>query len=288
MKILNQKTYAISGAGGYLGAHLSTFLREKGCLVVELHRYDSGQPIYHTEERVPFNLIQGQIGRRWDGIDVLVHCAYDFSCQQTSKCEETNLKGSAKLFQNAFDQGVKKIIHISSMSAYTDCKSEYGRMKLLIEKAGEAFNVVSLRPGLIYGGKNRGMFGKLQRIVALSPVIPYIMSEGRLSLVHIDDLCQTIFRVSEELLPASESYAVAHPDNYSMKQILQAIAVKAGLKRVFLPVAWQIAYFGFVFLDKIFAGKIPLSKDNLLGLVYSDKKPNYLPNAGSQFRAYID
>src|SRR5260221_14693736 len=111
---------AITGVNGYLGGQLKVFFSKQGWEVLGLtHRGDG----YRQGNNEHFNLKSGIKSESLAGTDVLIHCAYDFSLKGWEEILEVNVQGSIKLFQSAKRADVKKIIFISSMSAFEKCQS---------------------------------------------------------------------------------------------------------------------------------------------------------------------
>src|SRR5262249_44792122 len=122
-------------------------------------------------------------------LEALVHCAYDFSVAGWDAVNRRNVEGSVALIRAASQAGVGEIAFISSISAFSGCKSDYGRGKLAVEQAVLNAGGAVVRPGLIYGdAQRRGVFGALERLTRL-PVLP-LFDGGQQPLypVHIDDV----------------------------------------------------------------------------------------------------
>ena len=88
---------------------------------------------------------------------MLIHCAYDFKLTNWKDIFYTNVVGSFKLFKLASEYRVKKIINISTMSAFKNAKSKYGKAKYLIEQKSKHYNVINIRCGL-FNDKNSKIF----------------------------------------------------------------------------------------------------------------------------------
>src|ERR1700691_78298 len=146
----NQRTCLITGSRGYLGSCIKAKFQQAGWNVVELIRNPT------TKEMRGGQAIQFRLGDEISAgllpqADALVHCAYDFTLYNWKKIHAINVLGAEKLFEAARAAGVNRLVFISSMSAFEDCKSMYGRAKLEIEKRIQSGNVFLVRPGLIYG-----------------------------------------------------------------------------------------------------------------------------------------
>ena len=57
----------------------------------------------------------------------LIHCAYDFSKVSWKDIYSTNVRGSELLLHAAQQAGVERLMFISTISAFTGCRSLYGK-----------------------------------------------------------------------------------------------------------------------------------------------------------------
>jgi len=105
---------AITGAGGYLGSHLAAYMLREGWDVFRL----TGRPKDSARD-FRFTLDDGAPKGFFSEhqIDALVHCAYDFALTSKEQIFKTNVNGSIKLFRQAREEGVRRPIFISTMSA---------------------------------------------------------------------------------------------------------------------------------------------------------------------------
>src|SRR3990167_9834101 len=100
---MSKFVYAVTGASGYLGKHLVNFLRQQDCIVYELGRSLSNAQI--TEYFLPFFLGETTLPEL-QNVDVLIHCAYDFSTRSMNENKKINLDGGKRLFQYAKKSGI--------------------------------------------------------------------------------------------------------------------------------------------------------------------------------------
>src|ERR1700686_1328361 len=108
-----------------------------------------------------------------DGVDVLIHCAYDMTLRSRDDIWRVNVDGTRKLLDAAVRSDVRLSIVLSSMSAYEGTAQLYGLSKLDIERDAAQVGAVCVRPGLVYGPTAGGMAGALGKLTAL-PLIPVV------------------------------------------------------------------------------------------------------------------
>ena len=222
---MNEKICAITGANGYVGSVVARWFANHGWKVLPLTRGENAGPY----PQIPFSLDSTLEPKVFEanGITTLIHCAYDFRPVDWSSIRRMNVEGSTRLFQSAKQGGVRKIIFISSISAFAGCASLYGRAKLEIEAAVAKLGGTIVRPGLIYGNTvSGGMFGALRSQVLTRKVIPLLGSgEYPQYLLHEDDLCLLLESIADDRLSLSEEPLVAacgHP--WPLKTLLLYLA----------------------------------------------------------------
>ena len=263
-------TCLITGANGYLGSELRNHLTNSGWRVVAAAR----QP--RAPGDVAFSLGQELPPETFRGVRALVHCAYDFGPTSWKEIHRLNVLGTQHLIAQARQAGVEMIVTISSISAYRECRSLYGRAKLLMEESTLAAGGVALRPGLIHGGGNGGMFGRLAAQVARGRPIPLLVgSPCTQYLTPVEDLALLVEAVlAGRIPPPTESWIVAHPRAWPLRSLLQAMA--GGRRLKFIPVPWPFVWLGLRAAEM--AGlRLAFKSDSVRGLVYQNPRPDLAP-----------
>ena len=168
-----------------------------------------------------------------DGVDVLVHCAYDLSLTRRSDIWQTNVFGTTALLDRAVSAGVRRTIVLSSMSAYRGTRQLYGRAKLDTEIAALSRGMCAVRPGLVYGPGWGGMAGTLRRLAGL-PVLPDFGSRAHQFTVREDDFAAAVLALARAEDSASLPVGVAHPDPVPFTELLAGFAASRGQARASL------------------------------------------------------
>ena len=204
----SQPTLAVTGATGFVGGHLLRLGRERGHPVRALTR--GWKP---PEDGVDW--IEGALDRPdsllrlCEGSDAVVHIAGMINGPDRAAFEAVNAGGTAAMVDAARATGVRRFIHISSLSAREPDLSDYGWSKAKSERivAASGLDWTIIRPPAIYGPGDREtleLFRMARRgLVALPP-------RGRFSVIHVDDLCRLIL----DMIPAEESWSQTYePDD---------------------------------------------------------------------------
>lgn len=280
---------AITGASGYLGSRLARALAEDGWDVYGLSR----RPLagIALERHLPFSLGESVAAGffREQKIDVLVHCAYDFSVTKWSDILERNVKGSIELMRAAREGGVRANIFISTISAFRNCRSMYGRAKLLVENEAWKLGAIVIRPGLIYGDQPGSMIGALRRAVSSFPIVPLIGRGGQVQyLTHEDDLASMVIRLCKDGAAETTSPIVAaSEDGRTFRSILEDLSRASGRKVRLVPfpsrLFWLILRAG-----EAIGMRMPFRSDSIVSLVNQDPAPDFsvARRAGFAFRRF--
>ena len=113
----------------------------------------------------------------FQGIDVLVHCAWDMRTRTRPEMSALNIEGTRRLLDAASSAGVKRVVFVSSLSAYEGSEQLYGRSKLDCEHAVFEIGGVVARLGLVYGPRAGDMFDVLTRLASF-PIVPVTASSN--------------------------------------------------------------------------------------------------------------
>jgi nucleoside-diphosphate-sugar epimerase len=261
---------AITGANGYLGNAIAEALQFAGCTTTDLVR----RPETVDGEAHRFELGKAVSTEIFSDVDVLIHCAWGFSPDAGEDYFKVNVEGTRKLFDAAKDAGVDRIIFISSMSAHPGCRSNYGRAKLECEEAALAIGGAVIRPGLVWGGTGSGLHGAIEAATRRLPVVPVLAGNLHgLYMCHVEDLAKYICDLAgQDEVPAALHIA-ADKLPWSMRDLASQMAEGMGKRRLFLPVPWQLVWFGLRSLEAL-GLRLSFRSDSVLGLVRSGALPD--------------
>lgn len=185
-----------------------------------------------------------------------------------------------EIAQKAKEEGVKQFIFMSTMSVYgieegiideksiLQPKTLYGKSKFqaekqLIELETDDFNLVFVRPPMVYGRESKGNYPKLVKMIQSVPIFPDIDNER--SLIHIDNLCEFLRLIIDD--GEKGIYFPQNKDYVKTSEMVRRIAAihkrKIYLLSFFNPVI-KILKKRIVLLNKVFGD-----------LVYDKKLSNY-------------
>jgi nucleoside-diphosphate-sugar epimerase len=274
-----KRSCAVTGAGGYVGSRIVSHFRNEGWRVREM-RHDQVARDPDHPDRIPFSLEKGVNSSDLQGMDALIHCAYDFCATRWCDIARINVDGSTRLFEAAQASGISRIVYLSTMSAFEGCRSLYGKAKLDIEETARRFGAVRVRPGLIYGDRPGGTVGALEKIVSISPVVP-LVDDGRylLYLAHEEDLCRLAHELCDraelgDTLKDMRPITAAAEGPHSLREILERLARRRGRRVSFVPVPrrWIL---GLLRAAESVGLRAGFRSDSLISLVNQDPSPDF-------------
>lgn len=180
-----QRRFLVTGAGGFIGAHVVSALVHAGASVRALLRYNSRNDRgaldwLEPEETAEVEVLLGDlrdaesVRKPMEGIDVVLHLgaqiAIPYSYLNPRDFLETNVLGSLNVAQAALDAGVERVVHTSTSEVYgsaqtpmiterhpLEAQSPYAASKIGADQLMDSFHqsfdlpVTVLRPFNTYG-----------------------------------------------------------------------------------------------------------------------------------------
>ena len=252
---------ALTGAGGLVGEALTSTLVSQGHTVIPL-RFRLEAPRLQAHD--------------FFGAQLLIHAAYDWQSRKPEDIQRINVNGSLALLEAAQTSEIKGVIFISSVSAFAECRSFYGKGKLQVEQRVLSGGGLVVRPGMVFGDTRRGIFGTLTRL-ARAPILP-VFDGGFQPMwtVHREDLAKVIsMLVSHEwrALP-SRVIAVSAAQPVIFRDILKILGRAQGKRVTVFPVPSRLV-FGLLRFSELLGIKLPITSDALVGLLECNPSPDF-------------
>src|SRR5215204_5636276 len=207
----SNKKVLVTGAGGFIGSHLTERLVEIGANVRAFVRYNSNgnwgwldsSPLKKELEVVLGDIRdQDTVAASMKGIDVVFHLAaligIPYSYQAPLSYVRTNVEGTINVLQSAYSCDVSRIVHTSTSEVYGSAQtvpisenhplqgqSPYSATKIGADKIAESFHlsfslpVVTVRPF--------NTFGPRQSARAVIPtIVSQALKESAISLGNLE------------------------------------------------------------------------------------------------------
>lgn len=244
----------ITGATGFVGSHLAeaciarnipvrtiarttsdtTFLQQLG---VEIHRGDL------TDTQV--------VRQAATGVDAIVHCAAKVGdWGPVEEYRAVNVEALRALLEACKGQGIRRLVHLSSLGVYaarnhyaTD-ESEplpdqhmdgYTQTKVEAEKLALQYHreqnvpVVVLRPGFIYGPRDRTVLPKLIDNLRQRKVRWIGGGKGAMNTIYVGNLIDAIFLALDHPKAVGQVYNLTDGETVSKRRFIEAIVNGLGL-----------------------------------------------------------
>lgn len=253
----------ITGASGFVGQNLSTYLEGKGDIVEKL------------------SLRNPNFCFRKDA-SAIIHLAGKAHDTRNNSEESEYFKINTDLTKKLFDEfltsNAKDFIYFSSVKAAADtvdgildetCKSDpqtaYGKSKLeaeeylLSHKLPEGKRLFIIRPCMIHGPGNKGNLNLLYKIVEKGIPWPLAAFENRRSFLSSGNLCFLVEKMMTSELP-SGIYNFADDEAVSTNRLVKIIAEASGKKEKLWPVSKELVSGIAKLGDRI---KLPLNSERL-------------------------
>jgi nucleoside-diphosphate-sugar epimerase len=259
----SDRVVALTGASGYLGSCIGRTLEGLDWKVTALVRDPKAVPF----RAAAYDLAQPITSPVHDALcsaDVLVHAAYDLGLTRADDIWRVNVEGTRRLLDAATTAGIRRVLVLSSMSAYSGTRQLYGRAKLEIEQMTLRAGGVALRPGLVYGDRPGGMAGSLRALTRL-PVIPIVRGAAQYT-VREGDLTGVVAALAETEHLDPQTISVAGPVPVPLRDLLETFASEDGRRCRFAPIPWRLVY-AILKTGEALHLRLPFRADSLLGLV---------------------
>ncbi len=211
------------------------------------------------------------------GIDSVIHLAGTTRGEDYNEAYAINVLGTEyllRLFKKAKCTG--RFIFVSSQSAKPTAVSAYGKTKFDAEQVVKNSGVpyIIIRPGLVVGYGDHGLFSRMTSVVKLCRFIP-LPAGGRAIVQPVDVTTLSLALINALNLPLDRNYELnlGDPDGISLKDFLTVQSKQiAGrdLKKINIPlwpIKWGLTLFSFLHIP------FPITLDNLRGLETVEKMP---------------
>lgn len=203
-------TIAVTGATGFVGQALLGRAEQQGIPVKALTRRSQ-------ERRAGVEWVRGDLEAKAAlrklvrGSEAVIHVAGVVNAPDAAGFEAGNVTGTLNVIEACLAEGVRRLVHVSSLSAREPDLSVYGASKARAEKlvAASGLDWTLVRPPAIYGPRDTEMFEMFR--IARWGLMPMPPSDGRTSVIHVDDLARLLLA----LVPGGEGVTgqVFEPDD---------------------------------------------------------------------------
>ena len=203
----------VTGASGFLGKKLANCLKVSGKSLFQYANSANNGDGYFSIDLTQKLPLDSHI-RLSKGIINLAGLAHsNAKISDWPKYKKINIDAPLKLYRKAAEMNLDYFIHISSIKAlqsnvhslssfeisnpYNDSKKICELELMELSKELSSTKLIIMRPSLIYGPKMKANLAMVSSYIKQAPFVFYPKSDARISLIHIDTLCESIVKVIE-------------------------------------------------------------------------------------------
>ncbi|MEJ7925451.1 NAD(P)H-binding protein [Sphingobium sp. AN641] len=187
---------AMTGATGFVGAEVLAQALGAGMSVQALAR--KARPPQARLKWVHGSLEDGRaLDRLVRDVDAVIHIAGVVNAPDRAGFEAGNALGTMALIDAMRRQGVRRLVHVSSLAAREPALSDYGWSKELAERHVKASGLdwTIVRPPAIYGPGDREMLDLFRMARRGFMLLP---PGGRLSVIEVGDLARLLLALADD------------------------------------------------------------------------------------------
>src|SRR5205823_404411 len=248
--------YLITGATGFVGGHLAEACASRGDKVRTIARVGSDTAFldHIGAEIIRGDIMDAQVVRQAvDCANVIVHCAAKDGGQgSVDDYRAINVEALRGLLEACKGKPLSRFVHMSSLGvyearhhfgtdeseplpathldAYSQTKVEADRLALEYQQK-HGVPVVVLRPGFVYGPRDRTVLPKLIKRMTIGKV-HYLGGDQRaLNTIYIGNLIEAVFLAVEKPEAVGQVYNLTDGEAVTKRRFFEAVADGMGLPR---------------------------------------------------------
>ncbi len=240
----------ITGGSGFLGAHMTRFLLDRGHPVrsLDLVPFDVADLRDDIEEVVGDIRDPETVASSVAGVDVVIHAAAALPLYSPEDIRSTDVGGTRVVLQAALDAGVGRVVMVSSTAVYGVPDHHplveddpligvgpYGEAKVAAERLCAEFRaqgicVPVVRPKTFVGPGRLGVFALLFDWAYTGHGFPVLgRGDNRYQLLDVEDLCDALYRCATLAdVAVNDTFNVGAAVFGTIREDFQAVLDRAG------------------------------------------------------------
>ncbi|MGI9659538.1 MAG: NAD-dependent epimerase/dehydratase family protein [Gaiellaceae bacterium] len=240
-------TVLVTGATGFIGGRVVEAMHLSGAAAVRagIRSWSSAAriarfcvPIVACDVLRPH-----QLSEAMSGVDVVVHCA--------AGSEQTIVAGTCNVLEAARQQGVRRVVHLSTAEVYGNCSGTISEdraltsvgvpyvdakieAEALCSRASERGDAVTvLRPSIVYGPFGQSYTVDIARRLKTGKWGRFAgRADGRCNLIYVDDLVRAILLTARSERAAGEAFNLVGPDELTWNEYFERFNAALGLPQL--------------------------------------------------------
>jgi nucleoside-diphosphate-sugar epimerase len=295
----------VTGGAGFLGINLIRYLLKKDYQIISLDIADFNYPDVQNKVKVIKGDIRNDliVSQLMKETDLVIHSAAALPLYTPEEIRSTDIEGTRLLIHEAFLNGVKRFIHISSTAVYgipdhhpiyetdkLDGVGPYGNAKIeaeniCLEYRKKGMCVPILRPKSFIGPERLGVFALLYDWAKDGKNFPMIgKGNNRYQLLDVEDLCAAIelaINLPDEIV--NDTFNIGAKEFTTMKEDYQSVLDYAGFGKKIIslpekPVIWTLKFLETLKLSPLYKWVYETaSKDSFVSIEKAEKILGFNP-----------
>ena len=243
------RTFLVTGATGFVGSHVAEALVNRGDTVRAIVRTGSDTALL---EKLGVQLFRGDLtdagllAAAADGVDVVIHSAAKVGdWGPVEEYRAVNVEGVRHLLDAVKGKPLARFVHVSSLGVY-EARHHYGtdeteplpenhidgytQTKVESEKLALEYHrkhgvpVAVLRPGFIYGPRDRTVLPRLAQRLRDRDVIYIAKGKNALNTTYVGNLVDAILLAVDNPAAVGEAFNITDGEFVSKRRFFEAIA----------------------------------------------------------------
>jgi len=312
----------VTGGAGFLGINLIRYLLKKDYQIISLDIADFNYPDVQNKVKVIKGDIRNDliVSQLMKETDLVIHSAAALPLYTPEEIRSTDIEGTRLLIHEAFLNGVKRFIHISSTAVYgipdhhpiyetdkLDGVGPYGNAKIeaeniCLEYRKKGMCVPILRPKSFIGPERLGVFALLYDWAKDGKNFPMIgKGNNRYQLLDVEDLCAAIelaINLPDEIV--NDTFNIGAKEFTTMKEDYQSVLDYAGFGKKIIslpekPVIWTLKFLETLKLSPLYKWVYETaSKDSFVSIEKAEKILGFNPKYSNKnalirnFKLYLE
>lgn len=249
-----QLRWLITGATGFIGSHVAEALARRHEAVVALVRRATDASWL---EKLGVEIVRGDLFDRealelaCRQVAIVVHCAARVGdWGPVEEYRRVNVEGLRNLLEAARQVPLRRFIHLSSLGVY-EARDHYGtdeneplpehhidgytqtkvEAERLLRQYQEQYGVpvVILRPGFVYGARDRTVLPRLIHALEQGQIRYLGSGEEAMNTVYVGNVVQAVFLAAEKDQAVGQTYNLTDGQRVSKRQFFEELARAANL-----------------------------------------------------------
>lgn len=247
---MKMRQVCVLGGSGFVGSHVVQRLSAAGYQVKVLarRREDAKHlillPNVQVEECDVF--FDAALNRALAGCDAVINLIGILHQTRKASFDKVHAELPGRVAQACLAQGVPRMLQMSALQASSDAPSAYLRSKAAGEAAlrlaaGAQLQVTMFRPSVIFG-RGDSFLNLFASLVRLLPVLLLAKPEARFQPIYVEDVARAFVASLENPATFGQTYALCGPEVYSLRQLVQHVALKLGRQRCIIGLNDRLSY----------------------------------------------